>query len=56
MTTFLTTAYQRLLEAAPPDKKIEQWIKDNKQRFIDEYGEKKGLEVLYGKAWEMYKK
>lgn len=54
--SFLKEAYQRLLEKAPPDKEIEKWIKDNKHRFIDQYGEKKGLEVLYGKAWEMYKR
>lgn len=43
-----------LSEEAPPDPKIEKWIKDNKQRFKDEYGEKKGKEVLYAKAWKMY--
>jgi hypothetical protein len=45
---------QRLLEKAPPDPKIEEWIKKNKKRFQDEYGKKKGTEVLYARAWTMY--
>lgn len=45
---------QELFEKAPPDPEIEEWIKDNKQRFIDEYGKEKGMEVLYGRAWKMY--
>lgn len=47
---------QQLFEKAPPDPKIESWIKKNKKRFIDEYGEKKGIEILYSKAWKMYHK
>lgn len=43
-----------LLEKAPPDPKIEKWIKSNKKRFINEYGPEKGKEVLYAKAWKMY--
>ncbi len=43
-------------ESAPPDPKIEQWIKDNKDNFKNEYGEEKGEEVLYAKAWDMYNK
>lgn len=50
--------YYRLVkvisEAAPPDAKIEKWIKSNKERFKKEYGEDKGTEVLYAKAWKMY--
>lgn len=42
-------------ETAPPDPKIEAWIKKNKQRFKDKYGDK-GEEILYGKAWNMYNK
>jgi len=40
-------------EVAPPDKKIESWIKKNKKRFKDRYGD--GYEkYLYGKAWNNY--
>lgn len=42
-------------EVSPSNPKIEKWIKDNKKRFVDEYGEKKGKEVLYAKAWKMDK-
>lgn len=41
-------------ESAPPDAKIEKWILDNKERFKKQYGEDKGLSVLYAKAWSMY--
>lgn len=41
-------------EVAPPG--MEGWVKDRKQGFIDQYGKKKGLSVLYAKAWkEFYK-
>lgn len=44
---------KQLDEVAPPDKKIESWIKKNKKRFKDRYG--KGYEkYLYGKAWNNY--
>lgn len=43
-----------LSESAPPDAKIERWIKANKQHFKDQYGDKKGTELLYAKAWKMY--
>lgn len=43
-----------LSEASPPDKSIETWIKKNKKRFQDRYGNEEGLEVLYGRAWNMY--
>jgi len=43
-----------LEEKAPPDPEIERWIKANKQRFIDQYGEEKGLEILYATAWKRY--
>jgi len=45
-----------LSEKAPPDPRVETWIKKNKQRFIDQYGEKKGKEILYGHAWNLHKK
>jgi len=41
-------------EVAPPNKKIENWIKSNKERFIKEYGKEKGTQVLYAKAWKMH--
>jgi len=43
-----------LSEAAPPDKSIETWIKKNKKRFTDRYGEDEGVSILYGRAWDMY--
>lgn len=46
----------QLVEKAPPDPEIEEWIKKNKQRFKKKYGPEKGEEVLYGKAWQMYNK
>lgn len=43
-----------LKEVSPPDKEIEDWILKNKKRFVQEYGKQKGIEVLYGRAWNMY--
>jgi len=40
-------------ESAAPGQ--EDWIKANKKKFIDQYGKKKGLEVLYSKAWKRSK-
>lgn len=40
-------------EKAAPGQ--EGWIKKNKARFIDQYGKKKGLEVLYATAWKRSK-
>lgn len=45
---------QQLFEKAPPDPEIEEWIRKNKKRFIDQYGKEKGKEVLYATAWDMY--
>lgn len=45
---------ERLMEKAPPSKKIEDWIKSNKDRFEKEYGKKKGTEILYAKAWKLF--
>lgn len=44
---------KQLDEVAPPDKKIEKWIKKNKKRFKDKYGKDYG-KYLYGKAWNTY--
>lgn len=41
-------------EAAPTDQ--EAWIKKNKKHFIDQYGKKKGTEVLYATAWKRHNK
>ncbi|VVC05203.1 Uncharacterised protein [uncultured archaeon] len=43
-----------LAESAAPGQ--EDWIKKNKQNFIDEYGKEKGLEVLYATAWKRHDK
>lgn len=44
---------QDLKEEAPPDQ--EQWIKDNKDKFIKQYG-KKGEAILYATAWQRHNK
>lgn len=46
----------QLTEKAPPDPQLEKWIKDNKEKFIDQYGEEEGLKILYATAWKMHKK
>lgn len=43
-------------EVAPPDEKIESWIKSNKERFIKKFGEKEGKRRLFGKGWNLYNK
>ena len=40
-------------ESAPPGKKAEDFIKDNKAEFKDRYG-KKWQEVLYATAWKKF--
>lgn len=49
----MTTFAQYLFEEAPPDPKIEKWIKDNKERFREKYGDDY-KKYLYGHAWKMY--
>ena len=41
-----------MTEKAPPG--MEPWIKANKERFVKQYGEKKGLGVVYATAWKMF--
>lgn len=45
---------KELAEKSAPGQ--ENWIKANKKHFIDQYGKKKGLEVLYATAWKRSKK
>ena len=40
-------------EVAPPDRSIEKWIGDNKERFKEKYGKDYG-KYLYGKAWNKF--
>lgn len=40
-------------EVAAPGQ--EDWIKSNKERFIKQYGKKKGMSVLYATAWKRSK-
>jgi translation elongation factor P/translation initiation factor 5A len=42
-----------LKEAAPPGKDAEDWIRANKQKFKDEYGED-WESVLYATAWKLF--
>lgn len=49
-----TVEESQLEEKAAPGQ--EDWIKSNKERFIKQYGKKKGLEVLYATAWKRSKK
>lgn len=44
---------EKVDEAAAPGQ--EDWIKSNKERFVKQYGKKKGLEVLYTTAWKRSK-
>jgi hypothetical protein len=43
-----------LTEKAPPG--MEPWVKANKERFVKQYGKKKGIGVLYATAWKMFYK
>lgn len=43
----------KITEVAPPGQ--EDWIKKNKERFVKQYGKKKGIEVLYATAWKRSK-
>ena len=43
-----------MTEKAPPG--MEPWVKANKARFVKQYGEKKGLGVVYATAWKMFYK
>lgn len=43
-----------LNEKAPPG--MEPWVKANKERFVRQYGKKKGIGVLYATAWQMFYK
>jgi len=43
-----------MTEKAPPG--MEPWVKANKKRFINQYGKKKGLGVVYATAWKMFYK
>lgn len=45
-------SFKQFVEKAPSGG--EEWIKKNKKRFIARYGEKKGLSILYGKAWNLF--
>lgn len=43
-----------LTEKAPPG--MEPWVKANKERFVKQYGQKKGSGVVYATAWKMFYK
>lgn len=43
---------QEVSEVAAPGQ--EDWIKSNKQHFIDQYGKDKGEQVLYATAWKRH--
>jgi hypothetical protein len=43
---------EQVNEFHPPG--MEDWITANKARFKKEYGDEKGIQVLYAKAWDMY--
>lgn len=53
MTAQTTMTEEEIDEVAAPGQ--EDWIKANKQRFIDQYGKEKGLGVLYATAWKRSK-
>ena len=43
-----------LSEASAPG--MEDWIVANKEKFVDQYGKKKGLQILYATAWKLHDK
>lgn len=43
-------------EYAPKGAEAEEWIRKNKEEFINRYGKKKGTQVLYATAWKMFGK
>lgn len=49
-----TVNTETLLERAPPGE--ESWVKSNKAKFIDQYGDSKGIQMLYATAWRRYNK
>ena len=49
-----TIEESELKEKAAPGQ--EDWIKSNKEKFIKQYGKKKGMEVLYATSWKRSKK
>ena len=56
MTPGQTTEEETIIEKAPPDAEIEDWIEKNKERFVAQYGEDEYAPYLYGRAWNMYNK
>jgi hypothetical protein len=49
-----TIEESELKEKAAPGQ--EDWVKSNKEKFIKQYGKKKGMEVLYATSWKRSKK
>lgn len=43
-----------IAESAAPG--MEDWVKENKKQFIDQYGKEKGLNVLYATSWKLHDK
>lgn len=41
-------------EATAPG--MEDWVVANKDKFVDQYGKKKGLQILYATAWKLHDK
>lgn len=41
-------------ESAAPG--MEDWVIANKQKFINQYGKEKGLEILYATSWKIHDK
>lgn len=51
----MTDAGQPIVqEVTPPG--MEAWVKDNKAKFIKQYGPDRGLSVLYSTAWDLHHK
>jgi hypothetical protein len=50
----LSKVHENINETHAPG--TEAWVKANKKKFVDEYGEKKGLEVLFATSWKMHDK
>jgi hypothetical protein len=54
LKSILNRPIMNMSESAAPG--MEDWIKANKKEFIDQYGEKKGTQILYATAWKIHDK
>ena len=51
-----STSYNTSHDCKRSTYEFVKWVKANKERFVKEYGPKKGMEVLYATAWKRHGK